>query len=569
MALDAAFLKLVANELNERILGAKVDKVYQPERDEFVFVMRTYGDTLRLRISASSANPAVYITAHSKDNPKQAPMLCMYLRKLFTGGKFIGAETPEAERVITLSFECTDEMGYKVVRKIIVEIMGRNSNVVFTDSEGKILEAAKHIGGDINSKRIIIAGMSYTLPPNQGKISPYKVTLEDIKNSISLSSEPLCDVLLHFIAGFSPIVCRELAFRASGDERTLANNAKPEAVFEKLGDMLNLLDKGGELSVVSHKISGDKIDFSFFAPNFYGNSVEIKRYDTPSELLDAFYYERDRAERIKQRTLELSRLVSRSIERIVRRNAAQRSELLDCDNADELRLRGELITANIYRIPNNSSFVVVENFYDNNNEIKIPLDNSLTPQRNAQKYFKEYRKSITRKNKLTEQLQKGEEELEWLQSVALEIEFADGEEDIARIRQELASEGYVRAQQTQKTKDVEKEFSFESTVTSDGFKVYFGRNNLQNDRLTMRFASNNDIWFHVRENFGSHVVLKTEGKEPTEIAVYEAACIAVQQSKAASGTKVSVDYTQIRNVWKPKGARPGKVLYQNFKTIII
>ena len=569
MALDALFLKLVADELNERILGAKVDKVYQPERDEFVFILRTFGDTLRLRISASSANPAVYITAHSKDNPKQAPMLCMFLRKLFTGGKFVGAETPESERVIILRFECTDEMGYKVERRVIAEIMGRNSNIIFTDGDGKILEAAKHVGGDLNIKRPIIAGIRYSLPPLQDKISPYDVTCDGIREMLSSSKESLSDALLHSLAGFSPIVCRELAYRSTGDEGAVASVAEAEKVFDELKQLLLLHKNRGQLTVVSHKGSGDKIDFSFFAPTFYGSGVDIKGYESPSELLDAFYYERDRAERIKQRTIELSRLVSRSIERIVRRNAAQRSELAECDNAEEFRLRGELITANIYRIPNNSSFAVVENFYNNNEQIKIPLDCTLTPQRNAQKYFKEYRKSVTRKNKLSEQLQKGEEELEWLQSVALEIASAEGEEDISRIRQELASEGYVKLSQSKYTKEKEKDFTFDSVLTSDGFKVFFGKNNLQNDRLTMRFASNNDIWFHVRENFGSHVVLRTEGKEPSETAIYEAARIAAERSKAGGNTKIPVDYTLIRNVWKPKGARPGKVLYEKFKTIII
>ncbi len=569
MALDAMFLKLLSDELNERIIGAKVDKVYQPERDEFVFILRTFGDTLRLRISASSANPAVYLTAHSKDNPKQAPMLCMFLRKLFVGGKFIGSETPEAERVIILRFECSDDMGYKIERRIVVEIMGRNSNIVFTDGEGKILEAAKHVGGDLNAKRTIIAGVRYTMPPCQEKRAPHLISEEELTEIISSSNEGLADAILHSVAGFSPIVCREIAYRASGDDQFPARLADSSRVYDELNRMLNIVKEGGELTVVSHKGSADKIDFSFFAPSLYGDSVELKCYESPSELLDSFYYERDRAERIKQRTLELSRLVSRSIERIVRRISAQKGELHECENAEELRLMGELITANIYRIPANASFAVVENFYDSNNEIKIPLDNALSAQKNAQKYFKEYKKSITRKNKLSEQIEKGEEEIEWLQSVVQEISAAEGEDDISRIREELVSEGYLRAPQTKKQTSKEKDFVFESLLTSDGFKVYFGKNNLQNDRLTMRFASNNDIWFHVRENFGSHIVLKTEGREPTDVAIYEAARIAAERSKAANGTKIPVDYTQIRNVWKPKGAKPGKVLYENFKTIIV
>ena len=570
MALDAAFLKLICTELNERAAGAKVDKVYQPERDEFVFLLRGFRETLRLRISASSASPAVYFTDHTKDNPKQAPTLCMLARKLFIGAKFICAEQPSIERVVTLRFDCTDEMGDRVERRVVAEIMGRSSNILFTDGNGRIIESVKHAGADPDAVRCIIAGMPYVMPPKQNKTNPYELTREELSAMLSASDESLSDALLHGIAGFSPIVCRELAFRAAGDVDTHASDADAAAVFAELHKLLGKLDAGAEPSVVCRN-DGSAVDFSFFAPTFYGDSMAIKRFDSPSALLDFFYYERDRAERIKQRTAELSRLVSRSIERVVRKAAAQSRELAECDNADEMRVRGELINAYLHEIEPGSSVAVLKNYYDNYTEIHIPLDSTLSPQRNAQKYFREYRKSDTRKKKLTEQLALGEVELEWLRSVADELTLVENSDDISRVREELVSEGYLRPAPSKGTKKPAKkpEYTFESVVTSDGFKVFYGKNNLQNDALTMRFASNSDVWFHVRESFGAHVVLRLEGREATETAVYEAAKIAAAHSRSAQGTKVAVDYTEIRNVRKPKGAKPGKVFYVNFKTIIV
>lgn len=570
MALDAAFLKLICKELNERAAGAKVDKVYQPERDEFVFLLRGFHENMKLRVSASSANSAVYITERSKDNPKQAPTLCMLARKLFIGGKFVSAEQPGLERVVMLKFECNDDMGDKVERRVIAEIMGRSSNILFTDGSGRITGSVKHAGADPDAARVIIPGMPYVLPPLQNKTDPYKMTEDALAALLAASDEPLSDALLHGIAGFSPIVCRELAFRAAGDVDAPAVQADASRVFAELEKLLAELDAGGAPSAVC-RADGTASDFAFFAPTLYGAAAEIRRFESPSELLDFFYYERDRAERIKQRTAELSRLVSRSIERALRKAAAQSRELAECENADELRIRGELINAYIHDLKPGSSVAVVKNYYDNYNEIHIPLDSTLSPQRNAQKYFREYRKSDTRKRKLAEQLEIGESEVEWLRTVADELSLAENDEDISRIREELIHEGYLRPAAVKNPKKPVKkpEYSFESVNTSDGFKVYYGKNNMQNDALTMRFASNSDLWFHVRESFGAHVVLRLEGREATETAIYEAARVAASHSKSAEGTKVPVDYTEIRNVRKPNGAKPGKVIYVNFKTIIV
>lgn len=570
MALDAAFLKLICRELNERAAGAKVDKVYQPERDEFVFLLRGFRETLKLRVSAASASPAVYFTEHSKDNPKQAPTLCMLARKLFIGGRFAGAEQPGLERVVIIKFDCTDEMGDKVERRVIAEIMGRRSNILFTDGAGRIIESVKHAGADPDAARVVIAGMPYILPPAQNKLDPYSISVQALAEVLSAADEPLSDALLHKLAGFSPIVCRELAFRAAGDVDAPAAKADAERVYAELQKLLAQLDNSPAPYAVCRS-DGSAADFSFFAPTLFGAAAQIKRFDSPSELLDFFYYERDRAERIKQRTAELSRLVSRSIERAVRKAAAQSRELAECENADELRVRGELINAYIHEIKPGSSVAVVKNYYDDYKEIHIPLDSALSPQRNAQKYFREYRKSDTRKKKLTEQLEIGAAEVEWLRSVADELSLAENDEDISRIREELVSEGFLRPAVTKNPKKPVKkqEYAFESVTTSDGFKVLYGKNNLQNDALTMRYASNSDIWFHVRESFGAHVVLRLEGREATDTAIYEAARLAAAHSKSAAGTKVPVDYTEIRNVRKPKGAKPGKVFYVNFKTIIV
>lgn len=567
MALDAALLKLICDDINSTASGAKVDKIYQPERDEFVFVLRKFGDSLRLRVSSSSASPAVYFTTHHKENPKQAPALCMLMRKLFVGSKFVKAEQIGFDRIVQLSFECFDEMGDTVVQSVIVEIMNRNSNIVILNSENKIIDAVRRISIDEKSNRCILPGFKYTLPPSQGKLNPYDVTVDDVERIISDKEEILSGSILNSIAGISPIVSREVSYLSTGDAFSKNSAAVASAVLKSIKSVLELTEKKPRFYIVSDESIGKNIDFTFFVPSFYEDSFKITGYDCASEMLDSFYYSRDKAERIKQKSAELNRIVSRGIEHTIKRNSIQEKELAECDKADELKIRGELITANIYRIKPGSSFAALENFYDNGTVINIPLDSNLSAQSNAQRYFKEYKKLVNRKTRLAEQLRMGYEELEWLRSVADELSLADGENDISRIREELSSEGYIRIVQG-KNPEKKKEV-FESVMSDDGFTIYYGKNNLQNDQLTMKFASNNDIWFHARESFGSHVILKLDGKQPTDLAVYTAAKIAAEHSKSGGGGKISVDYTEVRNVRKPKGSKPGKVFYVNFKTIIV
>lgn len=567
MALDAALLKLICDDINVVANSSKVDKVFQPEYDEFIFVLRNQIGSYRLRISSSSASPAVYFTSHHKENPKQAPTLCMLLRKMFIGGRFIKAEQINNDRIIKLSFQCFDEMGDIVERFIVVEIMNRNSNIIFINNDGKIIDAVKRISLDDKTSRCILPGFIYKTPLLQNKKPIFEIDINDINLMLSNHSVKLCDLLLATISGISPIVCKEIAHLSTGDAFALSEEANATNVYNAILDIKEYIKNPLGFYVINDESINKSIDFTFFKPTFYDGTFSIKRYDNSYEMLDDFYYSRDKAERIKQKSYEINRVVSRGIERIIKRNSIQESELSDCNKADDLKIRGELITANIYRISPGDTFVSVENYYDNGKIINIPLDANISPQRNAQKYFKEYKKLTNRKVRLTEQLQKGYDELEWLRSVSDELSLADGENDISKIREELSSEGYIRTVH-KKVTDAKKE-KFDSILSDDGFTIFYGKNNVQNDQLTMKFASNNDIWFHARETFGSHVILKLNGREPTELAIFTAAKIAAKHSKSSEGTKIAVDYTEIKNVKKPKGSKPGKVFYVNFKTIIV
>lgn len=574
MALDGAFLRHIKQELEGKLLGARVDKIHQPNREELVVAFRTRESAYKVLFSARANSARVHFTAIPLENPKQPPMLCMLLRKKLQGAKLTAIRQPELERLLHFDFDSINELGDHVTLTLTMEIMGRYSNIILSDENGKIIDALKRVDAEMSSQRLVLPGLSYQLPPPQNKLCPLNASqqqvvgaLQDLPKDMELSKG-----FLAVLQGVSPIVCRELAHRV-GRGRELTVKTMDEEQYFRAGffyhQMKETIDQVSGKPYMAINQQKKPMDFSFVEIHQYGTSAVVKEAATFSELLDEFYRERDKQERMRVREQDLLRLLSNHSERLSRKISAQRGELEQCANRDELRVAGDLISASMYAIPKGASSVDLPNFYQEDQAlVHIKLDPSMTPSQNAQKYYKEYRKAKTAEKKLTEQIDLAGKELEYLESVLDALARAETERDLSEIRAELAEQGYLRASRSKKEKPAAVSAPMRFT-TSDGFTVLVGRNNRQNDKLTLKTANNNDIWFHTKNIPGSHTVLVTEGKAPTETAMEEAAQLAALHSRAKDSAQVPVDYTQIRYVSKPQGAKPGMVIYVNYKTIYV
>lgn len=574
MALDGAFLRHIKKELEDRLLGARVDKVHQPNREELVISFRSREGAEKVLFSARANSARVHLTAIPLENPAQPPMLCMLLRKRLLGAKLREIRQPELERLLHFDFDCIDELGDRVVLTLTMEIMGRYSNIILSGPDGKIIDALKRVDASMTSQRLVLPGLTYQLPPPQDKLcmltaAPQELTaaLQGLPRDMELSKG-----LLSVLQGVSPVVCRELAHRV-GRGRELTVMTMDEEQLFRLGFFYQKLretvgDVSGE-PYMAVNMQKKPMDFSFIDIQQYGTSAVVRKGGSFSGLLDSFYQEKDQLERMRVREQDLLRLLSNHSERLSRKISAQQAELSQCAQRDNLRVMGDLLSANLYCLEKGRESVELQNFYEEDGPtVRIKLDPALTPNQNAQKYYKEYRKAKTAEEKLTEQIELAGRELTYLESVLEALARAETERDLMEIRAELKEQGYLKASRGKKERPpaVSAPMSFQS---SDGFTILVGRNNRQNDRLTMKLASNNDIWFHTKNIPGSHTVLVTEGRRPTEKAMEEAAVLAARHSRAKGSSQVPVDYTQVRNVSKPQGARPGMVIYVNYKTVFV
>ena len=574
MALDGGFLRHLKQELEGKLLGARVDKIHQPNREELVVAFRTRESAYKVLFSARANSARVHFTAIPLENPKQPPMLCMLLRKKLQGAKLVAIRQPELERLLHFDFDAINELGDHVTLTLTMEIMGRYSNIILSDENGKIVDALKRVDAEMSSQRLVLPGLTYHLPPPQNKLCPLTSTQQQVVEALrSLPRDmELSKGLLAVLQGVSPIVCREIQHRVGrGRELTVKTMDEEQwfrtgFFFQQLKETLTEVSGSPYMAVNLQK---KPMDFSFLEIRQYGTSAIVKQGESFSALLDEFYRERDQQERMRVREQDLLRLLSTHSERLSRKINAQRGELEQCAERDTLRIAGDLISANMYAIAKGAVSVDLPNFYEETQPlVHIKLDPALTPSQNAQNNYKEYRKAKTAEEKLTEQIDLAGKELEYLESVLDALARAETERDLSEIRGELMEQGYLRVPRSKREKLASVSAPMRFT-TSDGFTVLVGRNNRQNDRLTLKTANNNDIWFHTKNIPGSHTVLVTEGKEPTETAMVEAAQLAAQHSRAKDSAQVPVDYTQIRYVSKPQGAKPGMVIYVNYKTIYV
>ena len=563
MPLDAVCLQAVVAELSPLVAGSRIEKIQQPARDQVVLLLR---GSRRLLLSAGGGQPRLHLTELPRDNPAQPPMFCMLLRKYLSGGIIESIQQAPLERVVTLTVSAADELGERSQFSLILEAVARRANLILADKDGHIIDCLRRIDFEMNPDRQVLPGLFYHLPTPPDKVSPFTVTEEEFAALAAAAGEgaPADQWLVRTVNGLSPLVARELTFRACGstDAPVTGHTAALWSAFAAWRDTVN--EKHFIPAML--KRSGVPMDFTYLHVGQYGGAAEEETYTSFSRLLDDFYEKREQAERVKQKGQDLVKTASNGAARLRRKIAAQEQELAESKNRDKWRVYGELITANLYRMERGMSRLTAQNYYDPDcADVDIPLDVRLSPQENAAKYFKKYTKAKTAEKYITAQLEKARVELTYLESVLQELTLAESEQDFNDIRAELTDGGYLRAKGRKQPQRPSKPREFRSTA---GLRILVGRNNRQNDRLTAKDAEKWDIWLHTQRIHGSHVILCTGGAQPDEQSLLEAASLAAYFSQAQNSTKVPVDFTQVKYVKKPAGSPPGFVNYTNYKTIL-
>lgn len=571
MAFDGAFLYAVRNEA-EILIDGRVDKIHQPSREEIIISFRTRQGIKKLYISTNTGCARVHLTENPYDNPQTPPMFCMLMRKILTGSRLADIRQEGLERVLFLDFDCVNELGDKVIITLAVEIIGRCSNLVIINEDGCVIDCIKRVTADMSQQRPVLPGMKYVMPPRRERLNFLECGDGDIRAAVAGSGETeFSKVIIDRFEGISPVLAREWTFFAGRGEYIRGADITPgqlDRLCFIIKDTAERLRSGDlHFTAVSDK-NGLLKDFSFIRLSQFGNLMYTKEYDSACSLLDSFYHERDISLRMKQRANDLFRLLMNLTDRITRRIANQKNELLECADRDRYRLYGDLVSANIYKIKKGDTSVETENFYDEDHPlIKIPLDASKTPSQNVQYYYNEYKKMVTAEKMLTVRIKKGEEELEYIESVFDSLTRATTGNDIAQLREELTEQGYIR--NSRRKGKVPKALPPMEYHSSDGYTILVGRNNIQNDRLSLKLAEKNDIWLHAQSVTGSHVLILTEGETPPDRTIEEAAVIAAVNSRGRDSNLVPVDYCLAKYVKKPAGAKPGKVIFSNYSTAFV
>ena len=564
MPLDAICLQGVVGELAPQLIGSRIEKIQQPARDQIILLLR---GSRRLFLNAGANQPRIHLTEQLRDNPSQPPMFCMLLRKHLSGGIIESVRQEPLERVVTLTVLASDEMGERSRFTLVWEGMPRRANLILCDRDGRIIDCLRRVDLEAEQDRQVLPGLFYRLPTRQDKRSPLSVTEEEFAALLGRAAPdaPLDGWLLDTFTAISPLVARELTVRACGS--TDAPASQGNALWGAFFRWQRAVNEN-TFTPTLIKRNGSLADFTYGPVTQYGTYAETEVYDSFSHLLDDFYEKREQAERVKQKGRDLLKTATTARDRVRRKLAAQEKELAACLDRDHLRICGELITANLYRMERGQSRLTAQNYYDENcADVDIPLDVRLSPQENAARYFKQYAKAKTAEKYLTAQLQRGREELQYLESVLQELVQAESEQDFNDIRTELTDGGYLRGR-GKKQPGFQRASKPREFRSSAGLRILVGRNNRQNDRLTTKDADKRDVWLHTQKIHGSHVILCTGGAEPDEQSLMEAASLAAYFSQAQGSTKVPVDYTPVKFVKKPAGAKPGMVVYTTYQTML-
>jgi predicted ribosome quality control (RQC) complex YloA/Tae2 family protein len=568
MALDGIFLHSITSELKQYLIGSKIDKVNQPEKDEINLTIRGSGFNKKLLISASSSYPRIHFTESNKQNPMQPPMFCMVLRKYLIGSRIVDLHQVDGDRILVINVESSDELGFNSIYTLIVEIMGRHSNITLLRArDNLIMDSIKHITPDINSYRSLYAGITYIYPPASSKLNPLSFELEEFKKYISDNTVTLKENMFSQIFnGVSVLLSKELWFRAKNN----FTNLSYDQIDELCSFVLDFFDtlKEGKFRFLSF-LDGDSLKDFYCADLLSLSNYTTIEYDSASHLVESFYFQKDKLDRLNSKSADLQKLLNNNLDRCHKKQEILNKTLEECKEKDLYKMYGELLTANIYSIKKGDKTASLLNYYSENADeyIDIKLDENKTPSENIQYYFKRYNKLKKSQEAALEQLKNNEAETEYLQSVLTNIKNCETYEEIEEIRSELVETGYIKFKKTSKDKRVKasKPLHF---LSSDGIDIYVGKNNIQNDYLTLKFADKNDTWLHTKNIPGSHVIIKS-GKDIPERTLEEAAIISAYYSKGKDSSKVPVDYTQVKNVKKPSGSKPGMVIYYTNKTIYV
>lgn len=572
MALDGAFLRQIKLEIDDWAIGSRVDKITQPSKEELVISLRQKGGSRKLLICSGASSPRIHFTQAKIENPKTPPMFCMLMRKHLSSARLVRTRQSGMDRILFLIFETYNELGDLAEVALAIEIMGRHSNCILIGSDGRVVDSLKRIDMEMSSVRPILPGITYTLPPGQDKLdlsqTPVSAVIERIRSGKDV---PLSKALLYAVQGLSPILCREAAFAADGGLDHVISG-QTEDNMEKLEEYLihlkQALSTGKCVPTAVLYPDRKPMDFSFLSIAQYGSSMLTRTYPSCSDLLDEFYTQRDLMARMHARSSDLLKFLSNAMERIHRKLAVQEEELSISAQREQLKMMGDLLSANLYNITKGQTEITVQNYYDEAlPDLVIPLDSRLSPSQNAQKYYGEYRKAQTAEKKLLTLIEEGKQELAYLESVYDLLSRAVTSAELDQIREELALGKYVKLY---KGRDKSSgKLPPKKYLSDDGFTILVGRNNMQNDRLTLKESRNYDMWFHTKNIPGSHVVVVADGKEIPDSTLTQAAIIAAVNSKAAESSQVPVDYTLIKNIKKPPAAKPGMVIYHVYQTAYV
>lgn len=565
MAIDGIYLYSLVEDLKKSILNSKIDKINQPEKDEIIITLRKERKNLKLLLSASPNYPRIHLTEVTKPNPLQAPMFTMVLRKYLTGGKIIDIVQLEGDRIVKFLIEASDELGFNSIYTLIVEIMGRHSNITLVrERDNKIMECIKHITPSMNSFRILHPGATYKLPPKSPKVNPFSynnITLEEFVNNNSIIFNK--NFFISCFTGISKPLSEHLFIEYNKIYSDFSINNINNFINKFLKDLIN-----NEIFKIYKDKDGNYVDFYMIPLDQFEDIFTAEIFDNTHELMDNYYLEKDKQERIKGRSVNLQKLVTTNIERCLKKEKKLNEVLEKCNLKDDIKIKGDLLTSYIYSIKKwDTSFTTVNFFSEDGEEITIPLDENKTPSENVQIYYKKYNKLKKSEESAIEQLEKNEYELKYLNSVLTNIENCESYAEIDDIKEELISTGYVRKRKVNgknKKSNPSKPLHF---ISSDGIDIFVGKNNIQNDHLSLKFANKNYMWLHTKNIPGSHVIVcSTDIPDNTLI---EAAVLAAHYSKAKESSKVDVDYTLVKNLKKPNGANPGMVIYHTNYTMTV
>ena len=566
MAFDAYFLSAVLEDIRKTALGGRVEKIHQPSRDTLLLLLKCGGGREKLLLAANPAAPRLHLTGESPENPAEPPMFCMLLRKHLSGARLTEISQPAMERLAVFTFDCIDELGDPVQKKLVAELMGRTCNIYLLGPDDRIIDCLRRIGIDEHIKRPALPGLYYQPPEPVGKTDPRGLTAENFRQLLSApGADLLCDRLMDVLGGLSPLVCREAALYAAGDTQARLENGDITAISEKLSAFFQENLENPKPYYYPDR-DGTPRQYAFCPINQYGQWCIAPSFGA---LLDGCYTLRDRKEAMRQKSQAVRKTVSNLLSRAVRKIAVQEKELAATYERERLRQLGDIVTANLHRISRGQTLLEAEDFYDEAmTVIQIPLSPMLSPQQNAAKFYKDYARMKNAEKELTHQIQLGEQETVYLRSVLEELDRAQTEQELEEIRRELQDGGYLRRETGKKKMKQGKlpPLRFDST---DGYPIYVGRNNRQNEELTFRFARKDDIWLHAQKVHGSHVIISCGGTQPPDDTVTQAAQLAAYYAETAGGQNIPVDVTPVKQVKKPPNAKPGMVIYHTYRTVIV